>query len=188
MNVSHFRKRLIGAVKNGMVWGVAWFGLAFVMILVLRTIGVVVPASISLIDAIGMSIKFGVMGGITGAAFSVFISLLYRGRRLAEISRVRFAIGGGVVAGLFVPAFMMAGNLISGDGFPPFAAIRGDILAAALFGGIAAGASMWLAQRRQADAGRGRVDLGRPADGNLLPPGQAQDATLHDRSGSRVQR
>jgi hypothetical protein len=41
-------------------------------------------------------------------------------------------------------------NLITRGGLPPLAAIRTDIVVAALFGGIAAGASMRLAQRAEA--------------------------------------
>ena len=36
MNGETIMRRLGGAVRNAIVWGVAWFGLAFVTILVLR--------------------------------------------------------------------------------------------------------------------------------------------------------
>ena len=137
----------MGAVRNAVAWGVAWFALAMVTILVLRTVGVVVPARVTLLDAVGMSIKLGVIGGLAGGAFALLISVLYRGRRLSDISWLRFGVGGGILAGLFVPGFLVAANLLTGDGPIPFSAIRGDMIASALFGGIAAGASMWLAQR-----------------------------------------
>ena len=149
MNGENMIRRLGGAVRNAIVWGVAWFGLAFVTILLLRTIGVVVPARVTALDALGMAIKFGVMGGITGGAFSLFISLFYRGRRLSQINWFRFAVGGAVVAGIFVPSFLVLANVLTGGPVPPFDALRGDIIFSALVGGIAAGASMVLAQRGQ---------------------------------------
>src|SRR3954470_15795776 len=116
MNTGNIVRRLRAAAKNAVMWGIAWAALGFVAIIALRTIGVFVPARVTVLDAIGMSLKFGVMGGITGAAFSVFISLFYRGQSLSEISWVRFGVGGGIVAGVFVPAFLVIANLLSGDG------------------------------------------------------------------------
>ena len=147
MNARNIVTRLAGAAKNGVVWGAAWFALAFVTIIGLRTIGVVVPATIGVLDAIGMAVRIGIAGGMAGGAFAVFISWFYRGRRLSEISPVRFALGGAVVAELFILAFFAIGNLASGDGFPALRYILSDLVIAAAFGGIAAGASMWLAQR-----------------------------------------
>lgn len=153
MKDENIGRRVTGAVKNAVVWGVAWTALAFVTILGLRTVGVVVPAWIDWLDALGMSLRLGVMGGITGGAFSLFISQIYRGRRLSEISWARFGVGGGLLAGLFVPTVLLMANLLTGGGVLPFDAIRSDIVIAALFGGIAAGGSMWLAQRAEVRPG-----------------------------------
>ncbi|MFL5541266.1 MAG: hypothetical protein ACJ8J0_19925 [Longimicrobiaceae bacterium] len=147
MAVDNFLRRLGGAVKNGVVWGAAWFALAFVTILTLRTIGVVVPAEIGVLDALGMAIRVGIFGGLTGGAFAAFISLFYRGRRLSEISWVRSGLGGAIVAVLFMLAFFAIGNWASGDGFPALDDILSDLVIAVVFGGITAGGSMWLAQR-----------------------------------------
>lgn len=147
MNAESIVRRLAGAAKNGVVWGGAWFGLAFTTILGLRAAGLVVPPEIGVLDAVGMSIRVGIVGGMAGGAFATFISLFYRGRRLSEISRTGFALGGAVVAELFVLAFFALGPLLSGDAFPPLDDILSDLVIAAVFGGIAAGASMWLAQR-----------------------------------------
>lgn len=184
MNVESIARRLRGAVRNAVAWGVAWFTLGFVTILALRAIGVVVPSRVTWLDALGMSIKIGVMGGITGGAFSAFISLFYRGRRLSEINWVRFGLGGGIVAGLFVPAFMVIANLISGDGLPPFEAIRGDIIMSALFGGVAAGASMWLAQRGEALPGGREDEIERLGAGDSLASAGAKDARQRERAPS----
>jgi hypothetical protein len=140
-------RRLTGAVKNGVVWGVAWSALAFATIIGLRTIGVVVPAEIGVLDAIGMAIRIGIAGGVAGGVFALFISWFYRGRRLSEISPVRFGLGGAIVAELFMLAFFAIANLASGEGFPALEYILSDLVIAAAFGGITAGASMWFAQR-----------------------------------------
>jgi len=145
----NFLKRLGGVIRNAVVWGAAWFGLAAVTMSVLRLTGAVNASGFWLLDAIGIGIKVGVMGGIAGSAFAGFISLFYRGRRVSQINWVRFGIGGGIMAGLFVPTFMITANLLTGGGIPTFANIDEDIVLAAVFGAITAGGSMWLAQRGQ---------------------------------------
>ena len=162
-------RRLAGAVKNAVVWGVTWSALAFVTILGLRTIGVVVPAEIGVLDAIGMAIRIGIVGGLAGGAFAMFISLVYRGRRLSEINWVRFGLGGAIVAELFMLAFFAIANLASGDGFPALADILSDLIIAAVFGGIAAGASMWLAQRTETRSIDGPEEHGRLHAASALP-------------------
>jgi hypothetical protein len=149
MTTENIARRLIGAMKNGVVWGVTWFALAFVTVIGLRTIGFVVPAEIGVLDAIGMAVRVGFAGGVAGAAFAVFISVFYRGRRLSEINWVRFGLGGAVVAVLFLLAFFAIGNLATGDSFPALDDILSDLIMGAVFGGIAAGASMWVAQRAE---------------------------------------
>ena len=147
MNGKNILRRVAGAAKNAVVWGGAWFGLAFSTILGLRTIGVVVPPEIGVLDAIGMAIRVGIVGGMAGGAFATFISLFYRGRRLSEINWMGFALGGAVVAELLVLAFFAIPGLVTGGGFPPLDDILSDLVVAAVFGGISAGGSMWLAQR-----------------------------------------
>lgn len=147
MTVGSFMRRLVGAGKNAVVWGGTWFTLAFATILGLRTAGVVVPAEIGVLDAIGMALRVGIFGGFAGGAFALFVSRFYRGRRLSEISWVRFGLGGAIVAELLVLAFFAVGPLVSGDAFPALDDILSDLIIAAVFGGVAAGASMWLAQR-----------------------------------------
>lgn len=183
MNVGNIVRRLTGAAKNGVVWGATWFGLAFATLLGLRTVGVVVPPEIGVVDAIGMAIRVGIMGGMVGGAFAGFISVFYRGRRLSEISWVRFGLGGAVVAELFVAAFFAAGPLVSGESFPALADILSDLVVAAAFGGIAAGASMWLAQRAEGGS-IGGPDRHEPLHAGSAPPG-AEDLVQRARVRAR---
>jgi hypothetical protein len=176
-------RRLTGAAKNAVVWGATWSALAFVTIIGLRTIGVVVPAEIGVLDAIGMAIRVGIAGGLAGGVFAGFVSLVYRGRRLSEISWARFGLGGAIVAELFMLAFFAIGNGATGDGFPALGDILGDLVVAAVFGGIAAGASMWLAQRAETRSigGPDRYD---GLHAGSAPPGAA-DAARRDHVRAR---
>jgi hypothetical protein len=130
-------RRLWGAFRNAVVWGVTWGAL-----------GTVISALFRLSDNIPF--RIGVVGALTGATFATFISLAYRGKRLADISWKKFGIGGAVLAGAFVPAWMQTLNLLSGDGFAPFSLINGDIVMAAAFGGITAAGTILLAKRDEA--------------------------------------
>jgi hypothetical protein len=186
MSSGPVRRRLTGAVRNAVAWGVAWFALAFVTILGLRTVGVVVPATIGVLDAIGMAIRVGVVGGLAGGAFAAFISLVYRGRRLSEINWVRFGLGGAVVAELFVLAFFAITSLAPGNGFPRLDDILSDLIIAAAFGGISAGASMWLAQR--GDAGRGEAEDGPAHLAGGDPPASVGAGDPADSAGAAAAR
>jgi hypothetical protein len=157
-NVESIIRRVTGAVKNAVVWGAAWFLLAMGVFGLAHVTGVG-PAEASLLDAIGMSIRVGVMGGITGGAFSAFIGTFYRGRRLADINWVRFGIGGAIGGGSFVTAFLTSANLLTGDGLPALRNILDDIVIGTGFGGATAAATMWLAQRAERVSGGGDHEI-----------------------------
>lgn len=125
------------------------------MLATLRVVGVL---SFPWGELLGFAIRLGIVGAVAGGAFSVVIGLLYHGRRLSEISWVRFGIGGAVVTGLFVPLFLQTMNVLSGDGLVPWELVLDDALWTAVFGGAVAGGSLKLAQL--ADA---------------LSPGRSQD-------------
>ncbi|HEX2601028.1 MAG TPA: hypothetical protein VHL32_02860, partial [Gemmatimonadaceae bacterium] len=141
--------RLRAAVRNSVVWGVAWGAIGTVAATAMRLIDKI-PLGHAVLDGIGMGIRIGVMGGIAGAAFFAFISLAYRGKRLSEISWVRFGVGGAVLAGLFVPAFLQTMNLLSGGNMVPWHLVTDDMFFSAIFGGITAAGTMILAQRDEA--------------------------------------
>jgi hypothetical protein len=146
MDTDNIFRRLRGAVGNAMVWGAGWAACALVTFAGLKITGILSPSVIWL-DSILVAARFGLMGGIVGGAFSLVIGLLYRGRRLADINWVRFGLRGGIMAGLFVPTFMTAARLLSGDTFLPLENLLTNGLMSAAFGGVAAGVSLKLAQR-----------------------------------------
>jgi hypothetical protein len=135
--------------RNSVVWGVAWGTLGSGVATVMRLIDKI-PFGNALLDGIGMGVRIGFAGAITGAAFFAFISLAYRGKRLSEISWLRFGLGGAIVAGVFVPGFLQAMNLLSGGGLVPWHLVLDDFLYSAVFGGITAAGTMILAQRDEA--------------------------------------
>lgn len=137
-------RRIKGAIGNAFVFAVGWTVTGFLVWLLLRQARFV--PNLSILDGIGMSIRVGVMGFITGAVFPTFMRYAYRGKRLSEISAGKFALVAGIITGLFVPTFMQVMNILSGDGMVPFALIRMDIVMAAAFGALAAGVSLKLAQ------------------------------------------
>jgi hypothetical protein len=168
MNAENIFRRLRGALGNAAVWGAAWAACAAVVFAALKVAGVL-GASVIWLDAIMVAGRFGFMGGIVGGAFSLVIGLLYRGRRLSDLSAVRFGIRGGIMAGLFVPTFLTAARLLSGDTFLPLENLLTNGLLSAAFGAVAAGGSLMLAQRAQTLLSGGSQDaLHRLGSGNPL--------------------
>jgi hypothetical protein len=109
-----------------------------------------IPFASAMVDGLGMGIRIGFIGGIAGAAFFTFISFAYRGKRLAEISWVRFGVGASILTGLFVPAFLQTMNLVSGGALVPWSLVFDDLVFSAVFGGVTAAGTMFLAQRYEA--------------------------------------
>jgi len=168
-------RRLRGAFRNALVWGVAWFAVAVVLIAALRAFGVP-SGGFTWAGALFLAFRFGVIGFIAGGVFSSVIRLLYHGRRLSEISWVRFGLLGGIATGLFVPVFLQAMNLLSGDGLVPWKLVLDDGLWTAVFGGAAAAGSLRLAQYADAALAGGSQDrvarlegADRPAAGGRGP-------------------
>ena len=142
-------RRLRAVFKNALVWGVTWGGLGSFVAALVR-LSDKIPLLYAILDGIGMGIRIGFAGALTGAAFSTFISVAYRGKRLAEISALRFGIGGAILAGAFVPTWLQAMSLLGGDGMVPWRLITDDIVFSTVFGGITAAGTMLLAQRDEA--------------------------------------
>ena len=136
---------LRGAMGNALLWGLGWFLAGLAVFVTLRLAGIVPRASWA--DGLGLAIKTGFWGGLAGGVFSSVIRLVYRGRRLSEISWVRFGIVGGIVTGVFVPVALQTLNVLFGDGPIAWHLVLDDGLWTAVFGAAAAGSSLKLAQR-----------------------------------------
>jgi hypothetical protein len=142
-------RRLRGTFRNSLVWATIWgvfgTGVATVMRLIDK-----IPFGYAVLDGLGMGIRIGVIGGIAGAAFFAFMGVVYRGKRLSEISWVRFGIGASIVTGLFVPGFLQTMNLLTGGDLVAWNLLADDLVLSAVFGGITAAGTMLLAQRDEA--------------------------------------
>jgi hypothetical protein len=145
----HKPSRFRAVIKNALVWGVTWGALGTAVATLIRLTDKI-PLGHAIMDGIGMGVRIGVVGAIVGVAFSTFISLAYRGRRLSEISWPRFGLGGLILGGLFVPGFLQATHLLSDGTLMPWNLISDDFIYSALFGGITAAGTMFLAQRDEA--------------------------------------
>ena len=153
--------RLRAVLRNALAWGAGWSALGFALFTGLRLTGVVHGPWIG---GVGLAVKTGFIGAIAGGAFSAIITFAYRGRRLSDISWIRFGIAGGIIAGVFIPTFLEMMNFLSGTGFIPLRLVLDDAVLSAVFGGAIAAASIKIAQR-----------------GTGLPPGED---TERDRIGS----
>jgi hypothetical protein len=159
--------RLRGAVGNALVWGAGWFTAALAVVGTLRLVGVF--PGLRWFDVLGLAVRVGVVGVFAGAAFAGAITVLYRGRRLSEISAVRFGMGGGLVSGLFIPPFLQLLNILSGTGPIPWGLLLDDVPLVTVLGGLAAAGSLKLAQA--VTAGSDEPQLREGAQGmERLPP------------------
>lgn len=139
-------RRIRAALGNSLVWGGAWGIVGFLLPLVLGVLGIF---PLDLMAALSLAGRFAVVGAVVGGAFSAFIASGVLGRTLSDISLLRFTLGGGVVAGIFVPLFLQLMNLLSGQGLVPWELVLDDVWLSAVVGSLAAGGT--LAAARAAD-------------------------------------
>lgn len=148
-------RRVRGLIGNAMVWGTGWAVLSFAILLVMRPFGFGPHTWLDLVKGCAM---FGVMGAISGTAFSTFIAWWFRGRRLSQISWLRFGIGGGIVTGLFVPAWIVLMRFLSGDAPLAFQHLFTNGLVGLAFGGASAAVTMKVAQLAEKLGGGGGTE------------------------------
>ena len=175
--------RLRAAFRNAVVWGLGWGGIGSAIATAMRLVDQI-PFGNAVIDGVGMGIRIGFIGAIAGTAFFAFISLAYRGKRLREISWVRFGVGGAILAGLFVPAFLQTMNLITGGSLVPWSLVFDDLVFSAAFGGITAAGTMLLAQRHEAKHPVTVQELLEQMERNALNTGDATAYRRVERSRS----
>jgi len=173
--------RLRAAFRNAVVWGVGWGAFGTVVATAMR-LADRIPFGGAILDGIGMGIRIGFMGALAGTAFFAYIAAAYRGKRLSEISWVRFGIGGAIVCGLFVPAFLQTMNLLTDGHLVPWSLVFDDLIFSAAFGGITAAGTMLLAQRHDAAYPVTVEDLLDRMERNSLGAGAAPEYRKTERS------
>ncbi len=172
-------RTLRAVVRNALVWGAGWAALSFVVFNALLAAGLL-SGTMWWADGLLVAVRFGMVGVLAGGAFSAAVRLLYQGRRLSHLSPVRFGIAGGVVAGVFVPAFLQAMNVLSGGEMVPMALVLDDAALSALFGAVAAGGTLKLAQHAAPALPSGAEQAG-IAGGAPGPAAQRADGLRHAR-------
>ncbi|MFN8669934.1 MAG: hypothetical protein U0164_22315 [Gemmatimonadaceae bacterium] len=187
---STWKRRLRGAIGNALVWGGGFAALGASVFTALKVSGFIY-APMPWLLGLEITLKLGLFGAISGGAFAAVIRFAYQGRRLADINWKRFALTAGVATGIFVPLFMQTMNVISGDGMVPWGDVLDDGVLLSVFGAIAAGASLKLAQRVTGggdgvDAADASIEsLGDSGERLGLPQGEGAAATLAPRERSK---
>jgi hypothetical protein len=138
-------KQLRAVLGNAAFWGASW-GAACIAVLGALTLFGPMKIGGFAAGSLFLAPRFALFGALSGAVCSAAITVLFRGRRLRDLSVAKFVIGGAVGTGLFVPTFMQLMNVLSGDGMVAFSLIAGDAITTAVMGGFASGASLKLAQ------------------------------------------
>jgi MFS family permease len=187
------RSRTLRAIlRTALLWSAAW-ALAGGAIMATLALFDPNPGIESLPERLGMTIfagvawgvRFGLAGAVIGAVFSAMIRLGYRGRRLADINPVRFALLGAVVGGVGVPLYLQTMNLLT-DGRPiAWSLVTDDGVWASVFGAVVAAGSIMLARR--ADRLRAEPDHGQLEHGSGLSAMASpapSEASVPQRSGS----
>jgi hypothetical protein len=124
------------------------------------------------------------MGAIVSTAFFAFISVAYRGKRLAEISWMRFGIGGALLAGLFVLAFLQTMSVLTGGSLVPWHLVFDETVFSAIFGGITAPGTTIVAQRHEAAHPVTVEELLDRMERNVLATAEATPYRTRERSES----
>jgi len=178
---------LRAALRSALTWGAAWALAGGALMAVLGLFdpdpgieSLVERVGLALISGVAWGVRFGLAGAVIGTAFFGVIRLGYRGRRLADIDPLRFAMLGAVLGAVGVPLYLQAMNVLA-DGSPiAWGLVTDDAVWASVFGAAVAGGSILLARRADALPHGPRSDRLGPADApNALPaadqrPGDAQ--------------
>jgi hypothetical protein len=139
---------------NAITWGVAW-GVVGAAIFAVINLFNPDPGIDSLVERIGLAafaavawgVRFALAGAVIGTAFATMLRFGFRGKRLAELSPIRFALLGALVGGVGVPLYLQLMNVLSGDGPIAWGLVLDDGPWAAVFGAIAGGGTILLARR-----------------------------------------
>jgi hypothetical protein len=165
-----------------MVWGTGWAVLGFATNIVMRLTGII-DAPVSMIDAAVVGLKIGLGGGIAAMAFSTFIAVAYRDRRIQDINWLKFGAGGAVITAASIAAFVNGASVLGGGGLVPWRYTYPTLSLFAVFGFVAAAGAMKLAQSaksRDPDGGELLLDAYR------APPYRVADMRAAERVPSRL--
>jgi len=160
-------RRLRGALGNALVWAAAWFIAAFPVTALAPVIFRTTPDFTYLGAAMFLAPTLAVIGFVSGGAFSLYLGIAGRDRRLNELKPGWVALGTGITVGLLMAAFLIA--FVTLGGFP--VSVGPTIITASIFGGLAGVTALGqvkLAQKALTPGEAGHDEL-EPGPERLLP-------------------
>lgn len=138
------------ALRNAVLWSLGWSGACLLAFGVMWVAGRVNPEATWRM-VVFLAVRIAFWGALTGSFFWGVLAALDRLHRpwpVDAISSARFGILGAVTSALFVPLTMQLFNLVSGDGLAAWHDVLDDVIWVMPLGGLAAVATLKLAQRR----------------------------------------
>lgn len=155
-------RRLRGALGNAVIWASTFFLAAFPVV---AAFWVITAGSFPFWRAaVGAAKLYGGMGFLAGGAFSLYLRIAGRNRRLSELSPSWVAWGTGITVCLLAPPLG-----IYGLGTPVSLAIQVGLITGAL-AGFAALAQIKIAQKALTPGEEGHGELESGQKGPLLGP------------------
>jgi hypothetical protein len=167
-------RRLRGALGNALVWAAAWFIAAFPLTALAPVIFGTTPNFTYFGAAMFLAPTLAVIGFVSGGAFSLYLGIAGRDRRLDELKPGWVALGTGITVGLLMAAFLIA--FVTLGGFP--VSVGPTIITASVFGGLAglmALGQVKIAQNALTPGEKGHDEL-EPVPERLLPDPDGEDA------------
>ena len=191
MSDNRFR-RARAVLRNAVTWGGAWAAAGGALVAAISLFdpspgieSLVERLGLAVLSGIAWGVRFGIAGAVMGTVFSIAVRFGYRGRRLADINPLRFAMLGAVVGGVGVPLYLQTMNVLSSDGPIAWGLVLDDAPWAAVFGAAAAAGSILLARRADALPHGPHPDpLARADDLDGLPAPAQWETSLSQRSRS----
>ena len=158
--IKRILRRLRGALGNALVWGSAWFLAAFPLTAVFWMFGLMSGVPIWAF-ALGTAQTLAGMGFLAGGAFSLFLGIAGRHKRLEDLGPTRIALGAGALTGVLVPAFGVVVNAFGGYPVTVEPAVMVGMISGGL-AGVSALGTIKVAQRALASGheGNGELDAG----------------------------
>ena len=124
-------------LRNAVMWSAAWALVAGTVLGVIAATGNA-PASATWPKALGLVGRFAIIGGVAGVVVPLAVSSILKWHDPGRIGWVRYGLAGGIGAAVFVPLFLQAMNVLSGDGLVAWPLVLDDAPIAAVLGALAA--------------------------------------------------
>ena len=142
-------RRLRGALGNALVWGGMWFGSTFALLLGPYFLGSGrTDLSWQVLRVLfEASLLIGLVGFVTGSAFSAYVASAFRDRKIEDLSPARFALGGSLVPIPIILLLKMWLSAAMGDGWIFMSELVVPVTFAATLGALTGYGTAKLAQK-----------------------------------------